>query len=493
VKEALLTIDVGTSRTRVKLFSPDGCDLAGASRPTMVESDAAGAAELDVERLWREVCELIKEVASPVATVRGIGIAAQLGMVLVDSAGEGVGRALLWADTRAREEAEELDRLVGELGRRVSGRRITPELLVPRLIWFRRHRPDLLARAEKVISVKDFLVLRLTGHLLTDETHASYSGLFDVDNRCWSDELIRVSGCDVKLLPRVLPATAQAGVVSAAASARTGIARGVHVAVGASDGTVGVIGAGAVRPAVTVDVAGTTDTLLHTTAAPLRDSEGAMIVNAHAAPGLWSAGGPTGLTGGAVAWMARVLGFATEEKASIALSDSLARVPPGSEGPFFRPALTGSRFPDWVSTERGMLAEIDFAHGPLHLLRAAQEGAAFTVANALDVIRRCGCIVEEVIVVGGLALNPLALQLRADALNVRVVTLANEEASSIGAAMMAGVCAGLFKDLCTAADVFVAYSRTVEPDCETARILANARARWNSLRSVAPSQTCGQV
>ena len=248
-----------------------------------------------------------------------------------------------------------------------------------------------------------------------------------------------------------------------------------------------MIGAGAVRPAVTVDVAGTTDTLLHTTAAPLRDSKGAMIVNAHAAPGLWSVGGPTGLTGGAVAWMARVLGFATESEVGTVLSDALAGVPPAAGGLLFRPALTGSRFPDWASAERGLLAGIDLAHGPLHLLRAAQEeGAAFTVANALDVIRRCGCIVEEVIVVGGLASSPLALQLRADALNVRVVTLANEEASSIGAAMMAGVCAGLFEDLSAAADVFVAHSRTVSPDRGTAGILASARVQWNALQSAAP-------
>ena len=458
----------------------------GCRGQTIVESDAPGAAELDVERLWRDVCALIQEVAGSVATVHGIGIAAQLGMVLVDPAGEAVGRALLWADTRAHEEAEELDRLAGELGRRIGGRRITPELLAPRLIWLHRHRPELLARAARVISVKDFLVLRLTGNQLTDETHASYSGLFDVDNRRWSDELIRASGCDAKLLPRVRPATAKAGAVTAVASALTGIAPGVPVTVGASDGTVGVIGAGAVRPAVTVDVAGTTDTLLHTTAAPLRDSEGAMIVNAHAAPGLWSVGGPTGLTGGAVAWMARVLGFATEREVGAVLSDALAGVPPAAGGLLFRPALTGSRFPDWASAERGLLAGIDLAHGPLHLLRAAQEGAAFTVANALDVIRRCGCLVEEVIVVGGLASNPLALQLRADALNVRVVTLANEEASSIGAAMMAGVCAGLFKDLSVAADVFVAHGRTVEPDCETAGILASARVRWNALQSAAP-------
>jgi sugar (pentulose or hexulose) kinase len=180
--------------------------------------------------------------------------------------------------------------------------------------------------------------------------------------------------------------------------------------------------------------------------------------------------------------MARLLGSATHEDARAALVDALATVPPGCNGLLLYPALTGSRFPDWVSTERGVISGIEPGHGTAHLLRAVQEGAAFTVADALDAIRRCGPAIDEVIVVGGLASQAAALQLRADVLDVPVVTLASEEASSVGAAMLAGACAGIFVDLTTAADVFVTRRHRFEPDLQSATKLANARARWSTWR-----------
>jgi xylulokinase len=478
-REVLVAVDVGTSSTRVRLLAPDGAEVEAAACPTRVVADAPGFAELDADALWRDVARLIKALVRESLAVRAVGVTAQLGTVLLDGEGRAAAPAILWADTRARAEAEELAERFGSESMRIAGRRLTPELLAPRLAWLRRHRADVLARVAKVASLKDFLVLKLTGRLVTDETHASYAGLFDVDRRRWSDALATGLAVDGAWLPEVATAPGRAGVVTAAASAGTGLSAGTPVAVGCPDGTAGTVGAGAVRAAVTVDVAGTTDTVLHIVPRPLRDPEGALIVNAHAAPGLWSVGGPTGLTGGAVAWVTQVLGLA--DRADTALAEALATIPPGAGGLAFRGALTGSRFPDWRSGERGLLAGLDLSHGPLHLVRAALEGAAFTVASGLDVYRRCGCVVEEVVVVGGLAASREALQLRADCLGIPVVRLDKQEASSVGIAMLAGVCGGVFRDVREAADAMVVRAERMEPEPAAAAALAAAYARWRSL------------
>jgi sugar (pentulose or hexulose) kinase len=478
-REVLVAVDVGTSSTRVRLLAPDGAEVDAAACQTRVVADTPGFAELDADALWGDVARLIGGLVRESLAVRGVGVTAQLGTMLLDEKGRPAARAILWADTRARAEAEELAGRFGSESMRIAGRRLTPELLAPRLAWLRRHSADLLSRTAKVASLKDFLVLKLTGRLVTDETHASYSGAFDVDRRRWSEALAAALGIDRALLPPVAGASEKAGEVTAAAAAETGLPAGTPVAVGCPDGTAGTVGAGAVRASVTVDVAGTTDTVLHIVARPLRDSEGALIVNAHAAPGLWSVGGPTGLTGGAVAWLTQVLGLA--DRADAVLAEALATIPPGAGGLAFHGALTGSRFPGWRSGERGLLAGLDLSHGPLHLIRAALEGAAFTVASGLDVYRRCGCVVGEVIVVGGLAASREALQLRADCLGVPVVRLDKQEASSVGIAMLAGVCGGVFRDLQEATDAMVVRAGRMEPEPSAASALGTAYARWKSL------------
>ena len=357
---------------------------------------------------------------------------------------------------------------------------MAPELLAPRLLWMRRHRPEVHERIARVASIKDFVVERLTGIASTDQTHASYCGLFDIANRTWSSELAQLCGCDEGMLPRVGRSVDQAGPLIATAADRLGIALGVPVAVGAPDGTAGAIGAGAVRPGVSVDVAGTTDVLLHCIAEPLHDPDEATIVNAHAAPGLWTIGGPTGYTGGAVAWSVGLLQFNSPQDAAAALVQALENIPPGCDGLMFHTALTGSRFPDWDPLERGSLSGIEPRHGNSHILRAAQEGAAFTVANALDAIRNCGAQVERITVVGGLAADDGAVQLRADALGIPVSTLMTEEASSVGAAMFAGVSAGLFPDLISAAERFVRLHKQFQPRPDVMLLLERARQRWSA-------------
>jgi xylulokinase len=470
---AAVAVDAGSSRLRVSLVSlDDGEVLASCATPTR-----SACGELDANAAWDDLVGLLGELDVAGADVRAIGVAAQLGMVLVDARGVPVRPAMLWGDVRAGAEAVELGELLGPGGTALIGRRLTAELPVAKLRWLAAHEPASLRRARWALSFKDALVHRLCGRAVTDATHASYTGLFDVRARAWAVAALAASGVDAQLLPTPAAGAAPAGGLDAEVARRTGLPAGVPVAVGGPDGTVGALGAGAACAGVTVDVAGTTDVLLHTLSEPLADPQHAVVLNAHVVEGLWTVGGPTGLTGGAVEWTARLLGYDSAAAAHAALGEQADAIGPGG-GPVFMTSLTGSRFPTWRSDAAGLLADVRFEHGPAHVLRAAQDGAAFTVGAGLDALREIGVELREVVVVGGAASRPATLRLRSDAWDLPVVGLANREATTIGAAMLAGVAAGAFETPEDAARALVRRAARHEPRPEEAAVCAAARRRW---------------
>jgi sugar (pentulose or hexulose) kinase len=474
---AVLAIDAGSSRLRVSVVDlEEGVVLGTASRPA-----PARDGELDVEELWGDLVELVRGVQRGGATVGAIAVAAQLALVLVDADGRSVRPALLWADQRAVDEANEIGARLGDDGVAAVGRRITAELPAAKLLWLARHEAEAMGRASRALSLKDALVLRLTGAAVTDQTHASYSGLFDVGARAWHGPALAAARIAPALLPPVAASQARAGQVPSALAALLDVPPRTPVAVGGPDGTLGAVGAGAVRPGVTVDVAGTTDVLLHTLERPLRDPSSTIVVNAHAAPGTWSAGGPTGLTGGAVEWTARLLGASSAAEACELHGPELDRMAPGAEGVLFLTAMGGSRFPTWRAADAGVVSGLRPEHGPAHVLRAAQEGAALAVDAGIDALRRAGADVREVVVVGGAAARAATLQLRADVWGLPVVALANREATTVGAAMLAGVTCGAFDDLGAAARAMVHPGERHLPRPDVARAFDAVRARWRAL------------
>lgn len=468
---AVLAVDAGSSRVRASLVAlTDGSVIDARLGPAL-----SLQAELDVEALWLDLVAIAGELERKQADISAIAVAAQLGMVLLDHRGRPARPALAWGDKRAGHEAEQLSSLQPPEILAVAGRPMSAELTVARLRWLAIHEPTTLRRTRWVVSIKDALLYRLTGRVVTDETNASYSGLFDVYERAWSPPLMEAAGITAAQLPLAKPGMAIAGTLTKEAAAALGLRDGLPVAVGGPDGTVGAIGAGAVAVGVTVDVAGTTDVLLHTIDRPLPDLTHRAVLNAHLAPSLWTVGGPTGLTGGVVQWTALLLGFNSVDEAQEALGETATH---RSDAPIFLTTLDGSRFPTWQSERTGLIAALRPEHGPADVFRAAQQGVAFTVGAGLEALRALGVKINEVIIVGGGAARPATLQLRSDAWAVSVVTLANREATTVGAAMLAGVACGAFPDLEAAARTLVRPGRRYKPRLERAAAMSAERARW---------------
>jgi xylulokinase len=467
----LLGVDVGGSGIRVGFLDLSGSLLYLVSRP-----DPGGGEQFNPDLTWLAVASAIRELTVRGLQVRAVGLTAHLATVLTDADGRPAVPAMLWRDNRAWREAEELLAALGPELESVTGRPPSPESSAARMRMLVKTSPGVLGRTRWLLSLKDYLTFQLTGAAYTDPATASYTQLFDVRQRRWSPRIVRECGVPMEILPSIRPGVALAGGVTATAARLTGLDPATPVAVGGPDGSTGALGVGAVRAGLTVDIAGTTDVLLHVSDMPADRLNGGAVLNAYLLDDLWTIGGPTGLTGGALDWLAATLGHASADAAYRALGHSLDSADPGDL--MIRTTLTGRRLPGWDARLRGRIDGISGEHGPAHLIRAAEEGSAFEVRLGIDAIRASGAEVSQVILSGRPAISARAAQLRANVWGVKVVTVSEPHASLRGAAMAAAVTAGQFTGAAAAAAAMASRMRSYDPDPAGAAATEQRFRRW---------------
>jgi xylulokinase len=469
-------VDVGGSGIRAGLI-----DLAGSMQHLISRPDPGGQEQFNPHLTWRAVASVIGELTASGTQVLSVGVTAHLATVLTGPGQRPSTDAMLWRDNRAGPEARELHDLLGPELESVTGRPASPESSAARMRMIAKAWPAVLARTRWLLSLKDYLTLQLTGMPCTDPASASYTQLFDVRQRLWSGRIAAECSVPMDLLPGVRPAVALAGTVTAEAAGLTGLEPGTPVAVGGPDGSTGALGAGAVRSGLTVDIAGTTDVLLHVTDSPPGRLSGGAVLNAYLLDDLWTVGGPTGLTGGGLDWLAATLGHASVDAAYQALKHSLDAADPGDL--VIRTTLTGRRLPWWDAGLRGRIDGISDEHGPAHLMRAAEEGSAFEVRLGIEALRAAGAEVGSVILAGG-HISPRAARLRANAWGVAIDTAAERHASLRGAALAGAVAAGLFTDAAAAAAAMASPTRRYEPDPAETAVIERRYQRWREVMAL---------
>ncbi|MER8006848.1 FGGY-family carbohydrate kinase [Streptomyces sp. NPDC094149] len=442
--DVVCAVDVGTSAVRAALVTRDGQRLLQAREERGPDE---GTETFDAERLWDGLCHVLRHITARAGRshLRCLAIAGHVGQVLVDEQSRPLGRAGGWADSRGvREVAAGWPDAAAAL--RLTGRPAVTGGAVPLLHWLKDKEPSLHQRTRWALAPKDFLVLRLTGEVATDVTSAAYTLGSDVTRRAWDPGLLAIGGKGPEHFPPQHAATDVVGAVTAAAADRTGLPLGLPVAAGGPDGTVGAAAVAGSAPDAVVDVAGTTDVLTRVIASP-EERPAAAVLNPYLTPGLWTCGGATGMTGGALAYWARLLALGDPTTALHRLGPAIRAVPPGSDGLSMSPLLTGSRFPGWNQNERGNLWGLGEHHTAAHVLRAAQEAAAYVVRQAVDTLMADDAPDHPVVLAGGPSRTPEVAQLRADVLGRPVHASSEADASLHGAALLALVAAGMEDNL----------------------------------------------
>ncbi|MFM9996236.1 MAG: xylulokinase [Phycisphaerales bacterium] len=499
----LLGIDVGTSSVKVVIVDERGAVRAVASASYPLSRPRPLWSEQDPRDWWTGASAAIRE-ATARARVRGpdivgVGLSGQMhGSVLLSKeASSSGGRdadplrpAILWNDQRTGAECARIEASAG--GRRalveMVGNAALPGFTLPKLLWVREHEPGLFRRVAAILLPKDYLRLRLTGELATDVGDASGLLLLDVDRRCYSDRALSLFGIDPSLLPRVVESGEVTGRVTPWAASQTGLAPGTPVAAGSGDNQAGAVGAGVVRPGMVLATLGTSGVIYAPCDQPRKDlgvsgSAGRVHTMCAAdgtagAPGRWCITGCMLSAAGSLQWCLDALWPGeTVEK----LLDEAGGAPPGSGGLVFLPYMTGERCPYADPLARGGWIGLTSRHTRGHLVRAVIEGVSFGMAQVLDIQRSIGVKAESARVGGGGAKSRLWRQVLADALGVPVATTNTEEGPAFGAALLAGVGAGVWSSVAEACDDAITEGERLEPDAAGAEACRPTRRVFNAL------------
>jgi xylulokinase len=451
-QDVLVGLDVGTTGVKAIAISPDGRILASTSEEYPLSTPQPGWAEQDPEAWWRaaQAC-LARLPQGP------IGLSGQMhGLVVLDAEEHVLRPAILWNDQRTAAECAEIEARVGlERLIELTGNRALTGFTAPKLLWLRRHEPETYARIRHVLLPKDYVRLRLTGEHAIDAADASGTLLFDVAGRHWSEEVCAALDIPLEWLPPAYESTEVAGAGDQAAAA---------------------LGVGIVSPGPVSVVLGTSGVVFAALPAYAHDPLARLHVFCHAVPNTWHAMGVMLSAAGSFAWLRQVLGAGYG-----VLDEEAARWAPGAEGLLFAPYLAGERTPHADPDARGAFTGLSLRHDRGALARATLEGVAYGLRDSLELLRGLGAHPDVGRVSGGGARSELWLRIVASVLDLPLERTESEEGSAFGAALLAGIRAGVFADAADAVARCVRVHVRIEPDPDWAGAYEHGYERFRLL------------
>ena len=477
----LLGIDISTTGNKALLVSANAADVGQVVGACVTENSISTPkplwSEQDPADWWHGIQAAIRQVLCETGVrgeqVIGVGLTGQMhGLVLLDKDGRVLRPSMLWNDQRTGAQCDWITQAVG-LDNLLAwtGSPALTGFTAPKVLWVRDNEPEVYARAAHILLPKDYIRLKLTGVYATDMAGASGMTLLDLGKRDWSEDVLEALDIPSEWLPPTHEGTEITGTISAEAAEATGLEAGTPVVGGGGDQAAGAVGVGAVRPGVVGLVLGTSGVVFAPTADPLFDREGRLQAHCHAVPGRWHLMGVMLSAAGSLRW------YRDTVAPGVGYDDLLAPaadIAPGSEGLVFLPYLTGERAPYPDPNARGAFIGLTVRHGIPHMTRSVLEGVAFGLRDSLELVQDAGLgRIDQVRVSGGGARSALWRQILADVLETELVTVNTTEGAAYGAALLAGVGAGLWPDVDTACDTTIQVIDHVAPRAEQA-------ARYNS-------------
>lgn len=474
---ALLGIDVGTESVRTLIVDASGRRLASAASPIRTRFPRPGWAEQDPEEVWAALAGAIREVRRRApGHLAALALATtSVTLVTADASGSPSGSAILWMDTRAAAEAEEITTL-GHPALWYTGGRVSPEWMLPKVLWLARHEPERYATAARVVELHDWLLFRLTGNW-TASLGLTCSGWSYVRERGgWPEDLLTHLGLErARRGWSDAPGAAHApvGTVGTSAAALCGLEPGVLVAHGSMDSYAAALACGALTRGRLAVSLGSSSCYLAQIAEARSDPRLLGPVPDVFEPGRYCIQGGQTSSGSVIRWFRTQLA----PDASLAALDAEAeRWPIGAGGVRAIETFQGSRTPHRDPARRGALYGLSLAHDRGALHRALLEAVAVGGRVILDAMREISPSLGTIVACGGATQSPLWMQMHADALDMAVQTLDERDAAALGAAITAAVCAGIHPDLERAVAVMTRRGPTYEPS-------AGAVERFEGLRA----------
>ncbi len=454
-------IDLGTSAVKLLLMQKDGRILKIVNREYPICFPKPGWSEQNPEDWYRESIAGIKELleGSDKSQVAGISFGGQMhGLVALDGKDQVIRPAILWNDGRTAEESEYLNREIGkETLSKYTANISFAGFTAPKVLWMKKHEPELFEKITKIMLPKDYLAYRLSGVHCTDVSDASGTLFFDVKNRCWSEEMCEICGIKKEWLPKVFESYHAVGTVKPDLAAELGISEKTVVAAGAGDNAAAAVGTGTVGDGACNISLGTSGTVFIAAEKFGVDQNNALHSFDHADGSYHLMGCMLSAASCNKWWMDQIIGTKEYAKEQEPI-DKL-----GENHVYFLPYLMGERSPHNNPNARGTFIGLSMDTTRADMTQAVLEGVAFALRDSLEVAKALGIQITRTKICGGGAKSPLWRKILANVLNITVDVLENEEGPALGGAMLAAVACKEYESVEKAAEAIVKIKGSVEP------------------------------
>ncbi|MGI9484874.1 MAG: FGGY-family carbohydrate kinase [Geminicoccaceae bacterium] len=465
----LLGIDAGTSRVRALVFTADGRPLSEGSRTAKTRCPKPRWAEQDAEDIWQACAQAIREAVAPIdrpKRIRGLAISSVgEAFVPLDKAGSPTFPAIAWYDHRT---TGELERLFATIGRDrlfdITGLAADPTFSLLKLLWLKANAPDALDKTQRVLNITHFLAWRLTGVETADLSQASRSLALDLHGHGWAEDLIRETGLDPTLFPKLRPLGERLGPVKPEVASFLGLPSDCTVGVGGHDHILGALASGALASGTMLNSLGTAEAVTLALPHSIRDPElgrrgfnqGVVGVDGQAIPYVF---GGFQAAGASIEWFRSLFGANIGYETLIKEAET---APPGALGAIFVPDLRGRLLPIPDPFSRGAWFGLTADHNRAALYRAVLEGLAFEARQSIDGLDGIDGIpeIEAIRAIGGNTQNAFLMRIKASVYQQPISATIMPEATSLGAALLGGVAAGVWPNMETAVQgLSISYER----------------------------------
>jgi xylulokinase len=462
-----LGIDVSTTATKALLINEQGDVLATASTEYPFETPQPLWSEQHPDLWWdgaqKSIRAVIQQSGTDSAQIGGVGLTGQMhGLVLLDKTGNVMRPSILWNDQRTQSQCDAIHRLIGkERFIQITGNVALTGFTAPKILWVKENEADVYARAAHVLLPKDFVRYKLTGEFAMDKADGAGTVLMDLRKRDWSEEVLSALDIPRAWMPPLFEGPQITGRITPEAAKATGLKSGTPVMAGGGDQAAQAVGVGAVKEGVVALTLGTSGVVFATTGGAFIEPEGRLHAFCHSVPGKWHLMGVMLSAAGSLRWYRDTFARGMKYNDLLAPVES---IPAGSEGLLFLPYLTGERTPHPDPLARGAFVGLTVRHGMAHCTRAVLEGVAFGLKDSFELMKSAGLAkIEQVRVSGGGARSALWRQILADVFDAELVTVNTTEGAAFGAALLAGVGAGLWADVETACDRTIRVTGSESP------------------------------
>ncbi|NLA58294.1 MAG: hypothetical protein GX855_05280 [Firmicutes bacterium] len=483
--EYLLGLDLGTTHLKAGLFTLQGEAAAVKLARTPARDLGEGRAVYDPEELWGRVSGLLREITAmlqPQDEILSIGIASmgEAGLLL-DDGGQPLTPIIAWYDSRGKEVADGwMESFGGCRIRRITG--LSPDYIysLMKLLWLKIHEPQVLCKAKKWLCMMDYIIYRLTGEFATDYSIATRTMLFDINRKAWSEEIAQAAGLDLELMPEAYPGGTVVGQVTDPASQSTGVKQGVPVCTGGHDHLCGALAVGVFQPGKVLDSMGTAESLVAAYPKVPRltfDVVKGFNVGCHVVDSAYYLLGGIHASGLCVEWFRREFSSPEQslaEARGVSIYDILVeeayKSPVGAQGLMFVPHLRGPGPADTNPHSQAAFLGIREYHTRKDHVRAILEGLAcefaYTLQSAEEIL---DLEISKIQAIGGGTKNRLWMEIKAAVLNLPIEVPAVQESTLLGAALLGGLGAGVYRDEHEALSETYRVLYTYEPDPELVR------------------------